>query len=86
MNNYNESYETILEKYGLLKTVVRERFPSKLKLSPEFISAFQEEFTRQTAPTITEDENGNELKTEGRNRHTVIREFQKAIKFLTKGI
>ena len=86
MKNYNVSYETILEKYGLLKTVVRERFPSKLKLSPEFISAFQEEFKRQTAPTITEDESGNEIKTEGRNRHTVIREFQKAIKFLTKGI
>lgn len=86
MKKYNESYETILEKYGLLKTVVRERFPSKLKLSPEFIQAFQEEFKKQTAPTITEDENGQEIRTEGRNRHTVIREFQKAIKFLTKGI
>lgn len=86
MNNYNESYETILEKYGLLKTVVRERFPAKLKLSQEFISAFQEEFKRQTAPVVTEDGDGNEVRTEGRNRHTVIREFQKAIKFLTKGI
>lgn len=86
MNNYNESYETILEKYGLLKTVVRERFPAKLKLSQEFISAFQEEFKRQTAPVVTEDDEGNEVRTEGRNRHTVIREFQKAIKFLTKGI
>ena len=86
MNNYNESYETILEKYGLLKTVVRERFPSKLKLSPEFIQAFQEEFKRQTAPVVSEDEHGQEVTTEGRNRHTVIREFQKAIKFLTKGI
>ena len=86
MKKYNESYETSLEKYGLLKSVVRERFPSKLKLSPEFIQAFQEEFKKQTAPTITEDENGQEIRTEGRNRHTVIREFQKAIKFLTKGI
>lgn len=86
MNHYNESYETILEKYGLLKTVVRERFPTKLKLSQEFISAFQEEFKRQTAPVVTEDDEGNEVRTEGRNRHTVIREFQKAIKFLTKGI
>jgi len=86
MNHYNESYETILEKYGLLKTVVRERFPAKLKLSQEFISAFQEEFKRQTAPVVTEDDEGNEVRTEGRNRHTVIREFQKAIKFLTKGI
>lgn len=86
MNNYNESYETILEKYGLLKTVVRERFPSKLKLSPEFIQSFQEEFKRQTAPVVTEGEDGREIRTEGRNRHTVIREFQKAIKFLTKGL
>ena len=86
MKNYNESYETILEKYGLLKTVVRERFPSKLKLSQEFVNAFQEEFKRQTAPVVTEDEDGNELQSEGRNRHTVIREFQKAIKFLTKGM
>lgn len=86
MKHYNKSYETILEKYGLLKTVVRERFPAKLKLSQEFISAFQEEFKRQTAPVVTEDEDGNQVTTEGRNRHTVIREFQKAIKFLTKGL
>mgnify|MGYP001568472405 CR=1 FL=1 len=86
MNKYNESYETILEKYGLLKTVVRERFPAKLRLSQEFISAFQEEFKKQTAPVVTEDENGAQIQAEGRNRHTVIREFQKAIKFLTKGI
>ena len=86
MKKYNTSYETILEKYGLLKTIVRERFPSKLKLSREFVTAFQEEFQRQTAPVVTEDENGNQTQAEGRNRHTVIREFQKAIKFLTKGI
>jgi len=55
-------------------------------LSREFVTAFQEEFQRQTAPVVTEDENGNQIQAEGRNRHTVIREFQKAIKFLTKGI
>ena len=86
MDQYNKEFETIMEKYGLLRTVIRERFPSKLKLSQEFIQAFQEEFKRQTAPVVTEDEEGNELRTEGRNRHTVIREFQKAVKFLTKGI
>jgi len=50
------------------------------------VTEFQEEFQRQTAPVVTEDENGNQIQAEGRNRHTVIREFQKAIKFLTKGI
>lgn len=86
MDQYNKEFDTIMEKYGLLRTVIRERFPSKLKLSPEFIQAFQEEFKRQTAPVVTEDEEGNEVRNEGRNRHTVIREFQKAVKFLTKGI
>ena len=86
MDQYNKEFETIMEKYGLLRTVIRERFPSKLKLSSEFIQAFQEEFKRQTSPVVTEDEEGNEVRTEARNRHTVIREFQKAVKFLTKGI
>ena len=86
MDNYNSEYETIMEKYGMLRTVVRERFPSKLKLSPEFIQSFQEEFKRQTAPTISENEDGSTIETPGRSRHTVIREFQKALKFLSKGI
>ena len=86
MKQYNDEFETIMEKYGLLKTVIRERFPSKLKLSQEFIQAFQEEFKRQTSPVMTENEDGTQIETPGRNRHTVIREFQKAVKFLTKGI
>jgi hypothetical protein len=86
MKQYNQEFETIMEKYGLLKTVIRERFPSKLKLSQEFIQAFQEEFKRQTASTLEENEDGSNTTMPGRNRHTVIREFQKAVKFLTKGI
>lgn len=86
MDKYNKEFETIMEKYGLLRTVVRERFPSKLKLSENFIRAFREEFKNQTAPVVTEDEDGNQIKTEGRNKHTVLREFQKALKFLTKGV
>lgn len=86
MNQYNKEFEMVMEKYGLLRTVIRERFPSKLKLSPEFIQAFQEEFKRQTADTLEENEDGTSTTIPGRNRHTVIREFQKAVKFLTKGI
>lgn len=86
MDNYNKEFETIMEKYGLLRTVVRERFPSKLKLSENFIRAFREEYKNQTSAIFTEDEDGNQIKTEGRNKHTVLREFQKALKFLTKGV
>jgi hypothetical protein len=86
MDKYNKEYETIMEKYGLLRTVVRERFPSKLKLSENFIRAFREEFKNQTASTLTEDEDGNQISNPGRNKHTVLREFQKALKFLTKGV
>ena len=86
MNKYNEEFEMVMEKYGLLRTVIRERFPSKLKLSSEFIQAFQEEFKRQTADTLEENEDGTNTTVPGRNRHTVIREFHKAVKFLTKGI
>jgi len=86
MKKYKDSFETIMEKYGLLRTIVRERFPSKLRLSEDFIKVYREEFKRQTAPTITEDEQGNQTKGEGRNKQTVIREFQKAIKFLSKGL
>ena len=86
MQSYNEEYETIMEKYGMLRTVMRERFPSKLKLSQNFIQAFHEEFKSHTSPTIVEDGEGGQTETPGRNRHTVLREFQKALKFLSKGI
>ncbi len=86
MNNYNTKFETILERYGILSTVVKERFPRKLNLSNEFVAAFREEFKRQTAPTITEDDDGNQIETPGRSKSTVLREMQKALKFLSKGV
>ena len=86
MNNYNTKFETILERYGILSTVVKERFPRKLNLSNEFVTAFREEFKKQTAPTITEDGDGNQIETPGRSKNTVLREMQKALKFLSKGI
>ena len=86
VSDYNTQYESLLEKYGLLKTVVKERFPRKLKLSNEFVTAFREEFKRQTSPTLTEDENGNEIEGPARNKNTVLREMQKSLKFLSKGL
>jgi hypothetical protein len=86
VNEYNDKFDTLLERYGTLRTVVKERFPRKLDLSLEFVSAFQEEFKRHTDPTITEDEEGNEVSQPGRNKSTVLREMQKALKFLSKGM
>tara|TARA_B100001093_G_scaffold512921_1_gene583749 strand:- start:803 stop:1063 length:261 start_codon:yes stop_codon:yes gene_type:complete len=86
VNNYNTKFETILERYGILSTVVKERFPRKLNLSNEFVAAFREEFKNQTASTITEDEDGNQIETPGRSKNTVLREMQKALKFLSKGV
>ena len=54
-------------------------------LSNDFIHAFHEEFKKQTASTIVENEDGTQTESAGRNRHTVLREFQKALKFLSKG-
>lgn len=83
--DYNKSVDTLLERYGILSTTVKERFPRKLNLSNEFVSAFREEFSKQTAPTITEDGDGNQMTSEGRSKSTVLREMQKALKFLSKG-
>lgn len=83
MSNFNESLENIAESYGLHKTVVRERFPSKLKLSEEFVESFQKEFQSQIEPLYTEDNDGNQvLSREARDPKTVLKEFQKALKFL----
>ena len=83
MKQFNDNLDKVLESYGLHKTVVRERFPSKLKLSEKFITAFKEEFENQTEPLYTENEDGNqELKREARDPRTVLKEFQKALKFL----
>lgn len=83
MKQFNDNLDKVLESYGLHKTVVRERFPSKLKLSEKFIAAFKEEFENQTEPLYTENEDGDqELTREARDPRTVLKEFQKALKFL----
>ena len=84
VKEYNDRFETLFERYGVLKTVVKERFPRKLQLSNEFVAAFREEFKRQTSSTITEDDDGNQIETPGRDKNTVLREMQKALKFLSK--
>lgn len=86
MKDYNDTFETLIERYGVLRTVVKERFPRKLNLSNEFVAAFREEFKRQTANTITEDDDGNQIETPGRDKNTVLREMQKALKFLSKSV
>lgn len=83
MKEFNDRLDNISESYGLFKTVVRERFPSKLQLSEEFIESFKKEFDIQTNPMFTEDEDGNEvLSREARDPKRVLKEFQKALKFL----
>lgn len=84
--SYNKEVDTLLERYGVLKTIVKERFPRKLNLSNEFVNAFRDEFKRQTASTITEDGDGNQIETTGRGKSVVLREMQKALKFLSKSI
>ena len=83
MKNFNDTLESISENFGLHKTVVRERFPRNLKLSEEFIESFKREFQSQIDPLYTEDADGNQvLSREARNPAQVLKEFQKALKFL----
>lgn len=83
MKNFNEQVDNISESYGFHKTVIRERFPSKLKLSEEFVQSFKEEFSKQVQAVYTEDEDGNQvLSREARSPGQVLKEFQKALKFL----
>lgn len=83
MKSFNSELESVLENYGLHKTVVRERFPSKLKLSEAFIESFKREFQQQVEPLYTEDQDGKQVMSrDARDPKTVLREFQKALKFL----
>jgi uncharacterized protein YnzC (UPF0291/DUF896 family) len=83
MKNFNEALDNVTENFGLYKTVVRERFPSKLKLSEEFVESFKREFQSQVDPLYTEDAEGNQvLSREARDPSRVLKEFQKALKFL----
>lgn len=83
MKSFNDAVDQVNENYGLYKTVVRERFPTKLKLSEEFVESFKREFQSQVDPLYTEDEDGNQvLSREARQPARVLKEFQKALKFL----
>lgn len=83
MKSFNEELDKVMEGYGMVRTVTRERFPSKLKLSEEFVTAFKKEFDSQTSPVYNEDENGEQsLSREARDPKRVLKEFQKALKFL----
>ena len=82
MKNFNKEYEHVLEGFGFHKTVTRERYPSKLNLSEDFIRDFKEEFEKQTSPIYTEDESGEAVTHEARKPGVVLKEFQKALKFL----
>ena len=82
MSQFNEEYSELLEGYK--PRMLSERFPRKLKLSEQFIRAFNEEFKRQAISIVTEeDEDGVPMKTEKkRNPRQVLKEFQKALPFL----
>lgn len=83
MKNFNEELDNVLENYGMVRTITRERFPRKLNLSEDFITAFKNEFAKQTEPIYTENEDGSQkLTREARSPSQVLKEFQKALKFL----
>ena len=82
MEKFNKECDELLEGYGYITT--RQRFPSKLKLSEEFIRAAQKEFKAQTAPIALEDDEGNITHQPGRNPKQVLREFQKAFPFILR--
>ena len=83
MKQFNDKLDQVMENYGMVRTVTRERFPSKLKLSEEFIKSFKQEFEAQTSPIYTESEDGEQVVTrEARDPKQVLKEFQKALKFL----
>jgi hypothetical protein len=81
MKEFNDNFDTILEGYG--QRLVKVRYPAKLKLSEKFIRAFREEYKRQTASIVTEDEDGNQVTNKGRNKRQVLKEFQKCLPFIT---
>ena len=83
MKMFNDALDELNEGYGFYKTTIRERFPKKLQLSEEFINAFKQEFAKQTSPIYTEDDSGEEVMAqEARDPKVVLKEFQKALKFL----
>jgi len=82
-NTFNNEVESLVEGYGMFKQTIRQRFPKNLNLSDEFITAFKEEFVKQTKPLMEEDNDGNSIETRGgRKPEAVLKDFQKALQFL----
>ena len=83
MEQFNKEVEDLVEGYGMFKQTIRQRFPKHLNLSDEFITAFKEEFVKQTLPLMEEDSDGNSIETRaGRKPEAVLKDFQKALQFL----
>lgn len=83
MEQFNNEIDQLLEGFGTYKQTIRQRFPRNLNLSEEFITAFKEEFVRQTKPVMEEDADGNQIETRGpRKPQKVLEDFQKALQFL----
>jgi len=83
MEQFNKEVQDLVEGYGLYKQTIRQRFPKNLKLSEEFISAFREEFVKQTQPLMQEDSEGKQVEGRAaRKPDSVLKDFQKALQFL----
>jgi hypothetical protein len=83
MEQFNKQVDQLVEGYGIFKQTTRQRFPRNLNLSEDFITAFKEEFVRQTQPLMEEDAEGNQVETRGsRKPQKVLEDFQKALQFL----
>jgi hypothetical protein len=84
VSKFNSEVDQLVEGYGMFKKTVRQRFPRNLKLSDEFITAFKEEFVKQTLPLMEEGEDGVEAveARAARKPESVLQDFQKALQFL----
>ena len=83
MKQFNSEVEDLVEGYSMFKRTIRQRFPRHLNLSEEFITAFKEEFVKQTLPLMEEGEDGGEVeKRSARKPDAVLKDFQKALQFL----
>lgn len=83
MKQFDQQVDSIVEGYGMYKQTIRTRFPKNLNLSEDFITAFKEEFVRQTKPVMEEDADGNQVEVQaGRKPKKVLEDFQKALQFL----
>jgi len=83
VKQFDQQVNNIVEGYGIYKQTIRTRFPKNLNLSEDFITAFKEEFVRQTQPVMEEDAEGNEVVVrDSRKPKKVLEDFQKALQFL----